>query len=966
MALDVRKICLWLVVFVAIMLLTAGAGCVGEGQTQENDSAAKSTPVPEPTATAVTTTAPKATTTTPEPMVSGNFTTYNVTGANVVLTDQTEGQAGITGIAAAENTTGTLVLAKSASTYDNITLDGNAVPVYSAFEITNTNADFSGLVAVTYEVSAEFIKKRASDDPTKIAMMHYDDANGWVALDTFYLGVNQTGNVHYYASATKNFSPFAIVSVAGANVDANVYDTTNLDAYPVFVGDKQEASKIQTIMKVALNNVLTEVYANENKIESVLEDAIKAACSSIEGATPASYRYDSGGGDSGPIVPPTITKKSNGGNVLLVIPGNSGSSLVGLSASSSAVGTLSVSNVVTATAENPIDDIDISDTVYAEVYQTMDVSASGLDGNVFLNFTVPATTIIDNNWDEDEIALLHKMSNGNWEILPTAYDDETGMFTARAPTSFSQFAIANVFGTAVTDDLGNLEVTVLRFASTSVVAAKSVEDYYLSQMIKIANPPLVWKDLESGTVPGLAKECYYETGDTSTWIVVLDDEYVWSDGKPVTSEDLIWSLEKYGFVNTELSSGTIQNMRAEDEKTVVIELINGSESFDTSLITAIILPKHFWNDKDTQTYTSDTFIGCGPYYVEKIDLDNSVVTFTRNPYWAGKRPYYDKVEIHSYELMEGAIAALKRGEADAFWTYGSMTLMNAQQICSANSDLKYEVLPGFSAFYYMSFNMVNETSPAYNATLRKAISYALDYDYIINAVWKGDGGKGDRGLIPHTWEKYPDDANTYETVTYDTGRAKELLKEAGFADTDNDGILEWNGEEVKIRVLGGGDAGAFRHDAAELVAVYLENLGLDVDLDASADVKTANAENQNSWFYKKWAYQYDVTFNSANAFGLRGGAGIGDGSFLYSGRNEETPAAQFGLLNNIKDEYFKKLSDDGDLTGILDYYAANTTSVPLNWKGDYIVYSRHIDGWEAVANMRLLNIPCLLELVPDE
>ena len=149
MALDVRKICLWLVVFVAIMLLTAGAGCVGEGQTQENDSAAKSTPVPEPTATAVTTTAPKATTTTPEPMVSGNFTTYNVTGANVVLTDQTEGQAGITGIAAAENTTGTLVLAKSASTYDNITLDGNAVPVYSAFEITNTNADFSGLVAVT-------------------------------------------------------------------------------------------------------------------------------------------------------------------------------------------------------------------------------------------------------------------------------------------------------------------------------------------------------------------------------------------------------------------------------------------------------------------------------------------------------------------------------------------------------------------------------------------------------------------------------------------------------------------------------------------------------------------------------------------------------------------------------------------------------------------------------------------------
>ena len=99
---------------------------------------------------------------------------------------------------------------------------------------------------------------------------------------------------------------------------------------------------------------------------------------------------------------------------------------------------------------------------------------------------------------------------------------------------------------------------------------------------------------------------------------------------------------------------------------------------------------------------------------------------------------------------------------------------------------------------------------------------------------------------------------------------------------------------------------------------------------------------------------------------MKSGAGIGNGSFLYSNRQVTSDAGAFGLLNNIKDPYFQQLSDAKDYNGILDYYADNVTSIPLKWAkgGEYVVHSKSITGWDAVANQKMLCIPCLPEVEP--
>jgi ABC-type transport system substrate-binding protein len=349
-----------------------------------------------------------------------------------------------------------------------------------------------------------------------------------------------------------------------------------------------------------------------------------------------------------------------------------------------------------------------------------------------------------------------------------------------------------------------------------------------------------------------------------------------------------------------------------------------------TLINTNIQQKQFWADKDTSKYTSDTFIGCGPYYVSGIDLNNAVATLVKNPYWEGENPYYDIVEIHSFELMEGAKAAIKLGEADAFWAYGTLSRADAASMANSNPDMAYRVISGFSTCYFATFNMADETRPSADLGFRKAVGYGLDYQTIIDVSWQGDGEIGDYGLIPHNFANYPDDARAYGQLTYDLTRAKELLAEAGFVDSDNDEKLEWNGAEVKVRVLGA--QSGFRHTVADTIALNLEALGLDVNLCNDALLDMSDVNNTQSWFYKKWNSEYDIVVNNGNDVGLRGGkGGLGIGDTIFRADTKPAASAQGVALYSINDPYFYTLSDNHDYNGILDYYANNVTSLSMKW-----------------------------------
>jgi PGF-pre-PGF domain-containing protein len=956
MTFEGKKIGLFIVSCAVMMLLVMGAGCTGKSPVEETTPVDGGVPTTEatPAATAAgaaepTTGNDAATEPTNRTVAAGSAaasgTIYKVTGANVTLIDRTNGQSGISGIAAAANTTGTLVAAVSSFVGSELTVGRDTLPVYASVNISNMEADYKGLAAVTYDVPAAFVEEKTYD-PTEIVLMHYADGDGWTALDTMYLGKNETDGVYYYASVAKSFSPFAIVSITDSSVEANVYDLTERDAYPVFINDINGSYKTQVIVKNALNNALSAVNTEGDSLENlgfVLEEALEAARKSVD--DPKLVPYVSDGGSDSSSVPASKSFKS--GKVTLVAP--SASCITGISAEDAEKVTLVVAIVDSGSG---FTDEDADRNVV--VYQNMTITPSdrAFGDEIFLNFSVSKSALAANGGVAANVALYHyDTENEVWERLDTTYlkEDDANYYYSAAVDSFSPFAV------------GWIESRTLRFASTNIVTAKTIDDYYLDKIMKVTNPPLVHISLDNEMIPLLAKTCEMD-GNNENWVIELDDSYVWSDGTAVTSADVIWSLEKDKFMDADL--GSIKSAEALDEKTIKITLTEGNDKFYGTLINTNIQQEQFWADKDPSTYTRDTFVGCGPYYVSGIDLNNAVVTLVKNPYWEGENPYYDIVEIHSFELMEGAKAAIKLGEADAFWAYGTLSRSDAASMANSNPDMTYRVISGFSTCYFATFNMADETRPSADLGFRKAIGYGLDYQTIIDVSWQGDGEIGDYGLIPHNFANYPDDAHAYEQLTYNPTRAQELLAEAGFVDSDSDGIREWNGQEVTVRVLGA--QSGFRHTVADTVSLNLEALGLDVDLCNDALLDMSDVANSNSWFYKKWNSEYDITINNGNDIGLRGGkGGLGIGDTIFRADTKPAAPAQGVALYSIKDPYFYTLSDNHDYNGILNYYANNVTSLSIKWgTGEYIVYNRNIDGWEAVSVQRLLNIPCLLELEP--
>lgn len=951
MAFVGKKIGLFVISCAVMMLLIMGAGCAEKSPVEGTAFVEGGAPTTEatPAATAAGTAEQTMSTDAAQTMgtdAAASGTVYNVTGASVTLIDRTNGQSGISGIAAAANTTGTLVATASTFVGSELTVGRDTLPVYASVNISDTKADYKGLAAVTYDVPAAFVEEHTYD-PTEIALMHYDaDEGGWTVLDTLYLGKNETGGEYYYASVTESFSPFAIVSIADSSVEANVYDLTELDAYPVFVADTNGSYKTQVIVKNALNIALTAVNTRGESLENfgfVLEGALEAARASVD--DPKLPSYAGGGGGDGSS--PSALKSFKSGEVTVVAP--SASCITGISAEGAEKVTLVVAIVDSG---NGFTDEAADRNVI--VYQNMTITPSDreFEDEILLNFSVSKSALTANGGVAANVALYHyDMENGAWEKLETTLlkEDDANYYYSAAVDSFSPFAV------------GWIESRTLRFASTNIVTAKTVDDYYLDKIMKVTNPPLVHVSLDNEMIPLLAKTCEMD-GNNETWVVELDDSYVWSDGTAVTSADVIWSLEKDKFMDADL--GSIESVEALDEKTIEITLTEGNDKFYGALINTNIQQERFWTGKDTSECVSDTFIGCGPYYVSGIDLNNAVVTLVKNPYWEGENPYYDIVEVHSFELMEGAKAAIKLGEADVFWVYGTLSRADAASMANSNPDMTYKVISGFSTCYFATFNMADETRPSANLGFRKAISYGLDYQTIIDVSWQGDGDIGDYGLIPHNFANYPDDARAYDQLTYNPTRAEELLAEAGFIDSDSDGIREWNGQEVTIHVLGG--ASGFRHTVADTIALNLEALGLDVNLCNDALLDMSDVANPNSWFYKKWNSEYDITVNNGNDVGLRGGkGGLGIGDTIFRADTKPDAPAQGVALYSINDPYFYTLSDNHDYNGILDYYADNVTSLPMKWgTGEYIVYNRMIDGWEVVSVQRLLNIPCLLKLEP--
>jgi len=322
--------------------------------------------------------------------------------------------------------------------------------------------------------------------------------------------------------------------------------------------------------------------------------------------------------------------------------------------------------------------------------------------------------------------------------------------------------------------------------------------------------------------PLLAREIRL-SADRLTYSVLLRTDVKWGDGLPFTAEDVRFTfsvLQDPGYTLPEAANwkGVAVKKVADDQ--VDFTLKSPSAGFLNSLRVGII-PQHLFPGDvaaiPSSPYSGAKAIGTGPFIVDSISGDRSVVTLRRNPY-AAPAPHLDRFVFKGYSSLQDAVAAVAGGVADAV----GGVLSPAEAKLLDRTDISVHDMPTFS--FTSVFLDLDPKHPYFsNPAVRRALSQAIDRKALVRDVLRGGGDPQATSLPPSEWAY---SAAAAERVRYDPGAAEQALDGAGWT-VPVQGLYRSQGGVDFIVELVAADAYPYR-DVARVLQRQLATVGIGV------------------------------------------------------------------------------------------------------------------------------------------
>lgn len=331
--------------------------------------------------------------------------------------------------------------------------------------------------------------------------------------------------------------------------------------------------------------------------------------------------------------------------------------------------------------------------------------------------------------------------------------------------------------------------------------------------VKHVMETLVVPDGDGGFDPLLAES--WETPDDHTWVFHLDADATFSDGTPVTAEDVRASAERLVEIGGSMAPlfEPMETIEATDEQTLTITT---TQPLGTVLNTMSLLFVGKADAMDDEEYWRAP-IGSGPFVVESYRADEQLV-FTQNAEYWRELPTLERITYQNIPEDAARITALTTGEIDVMAGVAADSVAEVEAI----DGVTYEEIPGFT-YQLLWFNSSRE--PFTDPRVRQAMWMGTDVASIVEDLF-GSAATLAKAPIPQPVFGAPE----LEPYPYDPERARELLAEAGYPD-GFETSLQWSdagGESTRSM------AQAFISDWAELGitveplskerAVWLEDL----------------------------------------------------------------------------------------------------------------------------------------------
>lgn len=324
-----------------------------------------------------------------------------------------------------------------------------------------------------------------------------------------------------------------------------------------------------------------------------------------------------------------------------------------------------------------------------------------------------------------------------------------------------------------------------------------------------------------GFEPGLAKSWSFSDDHTSLTFELRDDVR-WSDGEPVTAEDVRWTWQAW--TNPEVAFGSafikerIVDVVAETPTRVrmVFDAPYRTQLFDAN--EGFILPRRQWQAipfakwrEDLRVFERDLAVS-GPFRLERWTPQQEIV-LTSNP-TSAIRPHLERVTFRVMPDQSGHVRALRAGEVDV------VLFVPPADAAPLEADPNF-TLHAFPANQYTYIGWNLERPQFADDATRRALTLAIDRNALVETLWFGRARVGIGPIPAESWAHHP----SLAPHPYDPAAAKEALAAAGWTDSNGDGTLDRNGVDLAFELLTN-TGNAVRRDAATMIQAQLATVGV--------------------------------------------------------------------------------------------------------------------------------------------
>lgn len=352
-------------------------------------------------------------------------------------------------------------------------------------------------------------------------------------------------------------------------------------------------------------------------------------------------------------------------------------------------------------------------------------------------------------------------------------------------------------------------------------------DIYESIINGFIYETLIERDMETLKLKPLLAYKWEISKDKLQYTFYIRKGIKWHDGVELTAKDVVFSFKK--IKDPKVDAPHLRNYYKDVKKVEMLDKYTVRFTYSKPYFLALefcgdmpIVPEHIFKNSDFNTHPNNRHpVGTGPYIFVKWETGREIV-IKRNPdYWGEKKPYIEKIIFKIITDDTVGLQLLKRQDLDLA---GLRPIQWVRQTRSRRFNRRFRKLKFYTPNYrYIGWNL---RRPYFkDRDVREALTRLIDRKSILKNILFGFG-EITTGPFYIFSKAYDKNVKPYE---YDVEKAKELLRKAGWIDSNNDGILDKDGIDFKFTFLIPSGS-KFAEQLATIVKESFKKVGIEVSI----------------------------------------------------------------------------------------------------------------------------------------